>query len=294
MTAGVRRLRARVLDLATPQAQTAAVATGVAVGGAAAADTARHVVQKAPDLDSTVRLIAKILSRAKRFTPESGDDTKYEIEAIRQLLKRYGVGTKAIRMAIGLTRTESGYRRGTSHTPNARLAKHGATLAGKVREVRDQEVYYRAAYIANAAKRMQDSMDTGSTPKQALAGEQRFYQAHEQARKGRLESAAQVQTAAKVLGQKDDHGTLVGWYLNPLLHNEIECQTADGHNFYAEDGTVIGLPGSVHNRCGCFASAPFEGGAENMVNDYLGNVVRFSGAKPKFKIKNPKRTPRSA
>jgi len=242
----------------------------------------KHTVPVPVDSDTTVRHLAEVLKASGRFHPVASDHAT-ELAALTHYLRPYGIRSRAVRMALGLARTEGGYRKGTSHTPNARLAEHGATLAGQVRSVRDAEVYYRAAYLANAAQRMQRSMNAGATEREALRQEAHFYQLHEQARRGRLRAAAQVQTAAKMFGQKDDRGTLVGWYLNPLLNNEVECVTANGHNFYAEEGTVIGLPGSVHNNCGCYAGPPHQGAT--LVNDAMHNVVKFSKSRPKFKLK---------
>lgn len=242
----------------------------------------KHVVPVPVDHDATVRAIADVFLTSARFKRLHGD-FRQEVLELERLLAPYGLRRTAIRMALGLTHKEGGGRRGTAHAPNARLAEHHATLEGQVREVRDYDIYFRAAYVANAAHRMQRSMGEGLTPKEALDKERTYYKMHEEARKGRLNAAAQVQRAALLFGQKEERGTLVGWYLNPLLNNEIECITANGHNFYAEEGTVIGLPGSVHNRCGCYAGAPIEGAS--LVNEALHNVVSFKRSRPKFKLK---------
>lgn len=242
----------------------------------------KHTVPVPVDSDITVRHIAEVLKRSGRFQ-QVPSDYATELAALNHYLHPYGIRSRAVRMALSLSRTEGGYRRGTSHTPNARLAEHGARLEGQVRDVRDAEVYFRAAYLANAAQRMQRSMNAGATEVEALRREAPYYQAHEKARRGRLTSAAQVQTAADIYGIHDGRGTLVGWYLNPLLNNEVECVTANGHNFYAEEGTVIGLPGSVHSNCGCYAGPPHTGAT--LVNDAMQNVVKFQRSRPKFKLK---------
>lgn len=242
----------------------------------------KHVVPIPVDADSTVRHIAKVLLASARFE-RVPSDYRVEVDALTHLLKPYNIGPDAIRMALGLTHTEGGSRRGTAHLPNARLAEHGARLDTQVRKVRDNEVYFRSAYVANAAHRMQRAMNAGATQTEALRREAPYYRAHEEARKGRLSAVAQVQRAADMFGWADDRGKLVGWYMNPLLKNEVECITANGHNFYAEEGTVIGLPGSVHNRCGCYAGPPIEGAT--LVNEALHNVVKFQRSRPKFKLK---------
>ena len=252
-----------------------------AVNGPAPRPVERHVVPLPVDSDQTVRSISRLLLASSRLHRVPSDN-RNEVEGLRHLLSPYGIKTRAIRMALGLTHTEGGYRRGTAHAPNARLGEHGK-LTGQVREVRDAEVYFRAAYLANAAQRIQRSLNAGLSERDAMRREAPFYRMHEEARRGRLDAATQVQHAAKVFGQRNERGTLLGWYLNPLLHNEAECIRANGHNFYAEEGTVIGLPGSVHNRCGCYAGPPIAGAS--LVNDVMANLVRFERSRPKFKLK---------
>lgn len=248
----------------------------------------RKVQPKRPnlDVDSTVRSIARVLLQAHRLE-RVGSDIKRERVGLIALLKPYGIKPTAIRMALGLTHFEGGSRKGTAHSPNARLKGHNATLTGDVLRYRDAEVYYRAAYVANAAQRIQRSLDSGATEQEALRREAPHYQSHEHARKGRLESAAQVQTAARIFGWPQERGHLVGWYLNPLLNNEAECIAASGHNFYAEEGTVIGLPGSVHNNCGCYAGPPWAG--SSLVNDVFKNMraLHRGGSSAKFQVKKP-------
>lgn len=236
----------------------------------------KHTVPPPIDRDATVQHIAAILSSSSRFKRLHGDFGQ-EVEGLSHYLAPYGIRPRAIRMALGLTYKEGGGQRGTAHVPNARLAEHRATLTDQVREVRDREVYFRAAYLANAAQRIQTSLNHGATEVQALRSEAPYYRAHEEARRGRLLAVAQVHRASTL------YGPLLGWYLNPLLKNEVECITANGHNFYAEEGTVIGLPGSVHNRCGCYAGPPHSGAS--LVNEALANVVKFGRSRPKFKLK---------
>jgi hypothetical protein len=175
-------------------------------------------------------------------------------------------------------------KQGTAHRPNAILALHGARLGPDIVKVKDRDLHFRAAYVCNAALRVQRHMDDGESLTEALSDERRFFAMHEQARKGRLKSAAQVQTAAQFFGREEHDGTLVGWYLNPLLNNEAECIAANGHNFYAEHGTVIGLPGSVHNGCGCYAGPPWEGAA--MVDEVFRNLTALKPVShAKFKLK---------
>lgn len=244
--------------------------------------TERFLLPVPVDSDLTVRSIAAVLSASARFKRLHGDFGQ-EVTALAHLLQPYGIHTQAVRMALSLTHQAGGRARGTAHIPNARLAYNGATLDDSIRTVRDFDIYFRSAYLANAAQRMQKTMDEGGSPSDALRREAGYYKAHENARKGRLEAVAQVQTAARHYGERDEKGTLLGWYLDPLLHNDVECITANGHNFYAEEGTVIGLPGSVHNNCGCYAGTPHWGAT--LVNDVFHNVTRLPRTRPTFKLK---------
>jgi hypothetical protein len=131
-----------------------------------------------------------------------------------------------------------------------------------VRQVRDDELYFRSAYVVAASKRINASMKGGMTFRQAMAQERPFSKAHEQARRNRLS------TSIKMQQQTDLFGPLLGWYRDPTSNSESECYQADGHNFYAAEGTVIGFPGSVHPHCHCVAGPPHPGGG--MVNDQVG------------------------
>lgn len=228
-----------------------------------------HTVPPPVDSDQTVKRIAEVLLAAGAI--------EAQVKAISALLAPYRISAEAVRLALSLV------ARGTVARPDARLAEVGAQMAEHVRVARDREVYFRAAYVANAASRLERSLREGESPREAIHDEAPNFRAHEKARRGRLRSASQVEVAARMFGQLDDRGHLVGWYLNPFLHNEVECITANGHNFYAEEGTVIGLPGSVHGNCGCYAGPPHYGAT--LVNDELSNVVKFQRTRPRFKLK---------
>lgn len=199
-------------------------------------------------------------------------------QAIAYQLRHWGVTKSTVNSVLGLM------ARGTAHRPNARLVGHGVSPTPEVREVRDTEVYYRAAYIINAAKRVQKAIDDGQDFREALRRENVYYQGHERARRARLDAVAQVQDTAHWFGIPTPEGTLVGWYLNPLLNNDTECILANGRNFIAENGTAIGLPGSVHPGCGCYAGPPHTGAG--LVNDALRGVRVLHGRKARpFKLK---------
>jgi len=123
------------------------------------------------------------------------------------------------------------------------------------------EVYYRAAYIMNAVDRIAADLDEGQSLREAIRAERHIFTQHQAARRGRLKAVARAHIAAARFGP------LLGWYIDPMLNNEAECIAANGHNFYADLGTVIGYPGAVHPHCGCVAGPPHAGAG--LVDDAL-------------------------
>lgn len=185
--------------------------------------------------------------------------------------------------------------RGTAARPNARRKGEPLTVAHRIE--RDREALYRGAYMLKASERVQAAVNGGKSLREAIHDESRFYNAHERARRARLDSVHDVQQNAKLIGQPttDKNGasrTLLGWYRNPALNNDPECVAADGHNFYAEEGTIIGFPGGVHIGCGCVSGPVHEGAA--MVNDVLRGAVELEhiGERPRYTETTPIRTER--
>lgn len=207
----------------------------------------------------------------------AGGAAAFVAARVHGLLARWKIDREVVDEVLKITEG------GTAHIPGLDGALHGHTV-----KVARHDVFFRAAYIANAAWRVQQRVRSGESLAQALGDESRFFAMHEKARKGRLRAAEQVATAAEFFGIPEHDGTLVGWYLNPLLNNEAECIAANGHNFYAEHGTVIGLPGSVHNGCGCYAGPPWTGAA--MVDDVFRNtrVLLPVLSRAKFRLKEKK------
>jgi hypothetical protein len=165
----------------------------------------------------------------------------------------------------------------------------GDDLTLGIRLERDREALYRGAYMLKAAERMEADFSSGTPMPEVVAKERRFQQMHEDARRARLEAVTKAQRVAQWHGERVGNRTLVGWYLNPLLSNDPECVAADGHNFYAEEGTVIGFPGAVHLNCGCVAGPPIEGAG--MVNDAVRGVVPITHivSRPKYAAKRKAR-----
>lgn len=183
------------------------------------------------------------------------------VRLVAAALAPYGIGVEAVRAALGLART--------AHAPRPELKRHGfhraSAAADVARRTAAADAGYRAAYVVNAARRLQASLNGGTSMKDALRQEAANFEAHRRARQKRLDAAAATSSAAAL------YGGLLGWYRNPLLDSDIDCRVADGNNFDASEGTIIGWPGAVHPNCGCHAGPPHEDG--EMVNDVLGSVL---------------------
>lgn len=219
-------------------------------------------LQVAPPVDDqlTVRQIAEILAVAATAA--------VTLAALKKVLYRYPA--EVVEGVFGLGRT-------TNHLPNYPEARPGG-LTPFLRAQKAEETLFRAAYFWNATKRVAHDVADGESLTEALHDEEVNFERHQKARLWRLSASMQAQTAADFWGRKDERGTLLGWYLNPMLNNEAECIQANGGNFYLEEGTKIGYPGQVHNMCGCYAGPEWLGGM--MVNDKLGDVI-FQTLEPK-------------
>lgn len=214
-----------------------------------------HTVQPPPEQDSTIAAVAEVLATgAGIYALAVG------ISALLPHLDR-----RAIMAALGLA------NRGTAHTPRTRLkvngVQHGTAAADATRAASRRELYFRAAYVVNAATRIMAERDAGKSLGEALAAEAKLAKAHELARRRRVDAAAKVARAA------GSFGDLLGWYRDPESNSEADCLAADGNNFHASRGTVIGLPGTVHLHCRCEAGPPHEGAG--MVDDAVRGVVRL-------------------
>lgn len=193
----------------------------------------KHVVQPPPQDDPTTSAVARVLEAAVTYEAAT--------MALRVVLKPFRVSAEAIAAAVRL----SGRR--TKATPRQRGAGELARRAAK------QELYYRAAYVLRATARIQADLDSGLGLREAVAKERRFQQQHEAARRTRLEATK------RDINNVELFGPILGWYLNPLLNNDRECVAANGHNYDALVGTLIGRPGTVHSGCGCTSGPPHEG-----------------------------------
>ena len=109
------------------------------------------------------------------------------------------------------------------------------------------EPMYRAYYILNAAKRVEQVIRQGGTREEALKREQTFFNQHLEAVKNRRGAAAQVDKA------RARYGDELGWYAKMDSRTSEECREANGRNFNAAVMPPIGYPGAVHPHCRCRA-----------------------------------------
>jgi hypothetical protein len=234
-------------------------------------------------LGEDIDLANPSLMRTRRVTRQLLDG-----EDARTLLTRRGVSREVADALLSLVDSRrSGAVKGTATRPNARLDGDRLTTAHRIE--RDREALYRGAYLLKASARMQAAVDKGVPLRDVLQQESVYYNGHEAARRARLDSVTRAQREARSVGtpMKDPHGanrTLVGWYRDPSKNNDPECLAADGNNFYAEEGTMIGFPGGVHLGCGCSTGPAHADGA--MVNDILRGAVPLEhiAERPRYSV----------
>lgn len=200
--------------------------------------TATATVLPPPNEDETIQHIAEIMLAG------------YAVAKTAAMLAALIPGISAATFAA-VIHNSGGMTGHTAHAPLQYVGldtnSGGATVA---RSAARQEIFYRASYILHAAERIEKDVVAGKAVQDALADEKAVFRKHESARRGRLGAAARVGKAANMFGD------ILGWYLNPALDNEPECIAADGNNFRASEGTILGWPGAVHPNCGCSAGPP--------------------------------------
>jgi hypothetical protein len=116
----------------------------------------------------------------------------------------------------------------------------------------------RAQYVIAAAKRVmgaaRDARAKGEPVSAAiraqLAKERRWYEQHQAAMWNRATAAGKTDMAAL------EHGNFLGWNTVIDERTSADCRAADGWNYYASSMPDISFPGSVHEHCRCFPSAP--------------------------------------
>jgi hypothetical protein len=195
------------------------------------------VTQPPPQQDQQVQQVAALLA-----TYVAADLTA---DAIAKLV---GLPASAVLAAVHLA------NRGTRPVPRA----PGTGLA--TRQAQLEELYYRAAYILAASRRIARSLAAGSSLEEAVAAEKTYQAAHESARKARLAAAAEIDNAARAYGEPTADGAAhwLGWYLSGTVDaHTAACEHADGRNFRTDRRPRIGWPGTVHYGCRCYAGPPY-------------------------------------
>lgn len=228
------------------------------------ADSA-HAPEPTPDQDNLVAAVAGVLL--------VGAAVALTAAALAALLRRRGRPIRAPFLAIALAITD----RGTKHQPRMRGRSDVARAQQNI------EAHYRAAYVLNAAERIQAAVDqavaassstsaSAGTPaaadgdravaaveeearRAAVRRERAYWAAHERARRARMTAALAVADAANL------YGPVLGWYTHQDDRTTPECRAADGSNFRAELPPVVGWPGTLHGgSCRCEAGPPHPGG----------------------------------
>jgi hypothetical protein len=138
-------------------------------------------------------------------------------------------------------------------TPHLRheLDTEPASAAGWVARTANPR---RAAYLVNAARRIEQAVREGTSIREAVAQERRYLVQHLAAERGRKDAAAQVDAMAAI------HGTTLGWYSRLDDHVSAGCRGMHGRNFSVVTPPVVegrpSYPGAVHPSCRCKAGAP--------------------------------------
>lgn len=174
--------------------------------------------------------------------------------AIGKLLK---LPAAPVLLALKLSDHEGRRKKGSKLLPRPR--GFGQVQRGQART----EMYYRAAFLVAAARRMAERMAAGATPAEAVAPERRYWTAHERARRSR-QAAAHV-VAEEAAAQSEWQGgslergpVLLGWHAAVDDKVTPECRAADGANFRADRMPLIGWPGTLHGgACRCVPGPPF-------------------------------------
>lgn len=189
-----------------------------------------HAVSPPPEDDQLIRAIAALL------VVDAGIGVT--AAAISGLV---GVPVQPLHLALQLA------NRGRMHRPRS----VGTGVSNRAQA--ESELYYRAAYVLNAARRIWERFMDRDTPAQALKAEVPNFKAHAAAAANRQLAAAEITRLGSIYGAR------LGWYASLDGRETPECAAADGHNFEVGQRPVIGYPGSVHRYCRCKAGPPIAG-----------------------------------
>lgn len=126
--------------------------------------------------------------------------------------------------------------------------------------INEQELTYRAAYLANAGLRINQRLEQGLGPDEAAAPERLLFRAHRAAQRGRARASRAVDSLAHRVGLR------LRWRAVNDRKTSPECRAANGHVFTADHPPVIGLPGAVHPNCRCRPVPASEGTGSTTVD----------------------------
>lgn len=183
-----------------------------------------------------------------------GAGIKATIAAIKVLLLPVGLAEETIEAATKLALSVGPLNIDPIGMPGSPIKADGGQ--GKAaRNTAQSEVYYRAGYLLNAAKRIEQDRRKGTPLISAVRNERRFWTQHRDAQSRRNEAARRIDEVAKAFGP------VLGWYAVEDNRTSAECKAAHGRNFPADRRPAIGYPGTVHPHCRCRPGAPFEGAA---------------------------------
>lgn len=161
------------------------------------------------------------------------------VELLRQAMAPTGVDPRAVRAA---------HRMMTAAAES--LPRSGTGAAGR-RTTQDAHLF-RAWYLLNATRRIQTGMADGKTPDQVIRSERNYLRAHQRAQIRRAQAANQTDTAAEA-SLINTGRRMVVWRAVIDARTTRDCRMMNGKIFDPAVGTTIGLPGSAHPFCRCWA-----------------------------------------
>jgi SPP1 gp7 family putative phage head morphogenesis protein len=161
------------------------------------------------------------------------------VSILGRLFGGFGVTVPVIQAALAMV------LKGERSMP---IPGNGAAVASSLQS----EAAFRAAYLINAAVRMQNAVNGAMTMTDALDAEMANYRLHLAAQLNRREAAEQADSV-------HDDG-IAGWEAVMDAKTSPECAAANGNNFRVAEPPAIGLPGAVHPHCRCKARRPWPGG----------------------------------
>lgn len=191
---------------------------------------------------SAIELVAP-LSYADLGPGEGREKARRRIEGLVRIQQLPGVSMEQHQLAEKLIRRE--LRRSGVDLATARALYDMARTTHSRPE-------FRAAYLVNAAHRVQRSRGSGTSDVDAIERERKFYNAHVRADRTRMSHGIEL------LANQQRHGNLLGWYSKQDERVTPECRAAHGQNFDMRKPPKIGLPGITH--VGCFPAGTLVSG----------------------------------